>query len=183
MSEESLRNVTALGRFASNDSVVLERLLPGSVEQVWSYLTDPVLLKTWLAGGTVDLYTGGALHLDFDLIECPGRETVHGTMEGIITVCNPPTLLVYTWGESGSRAAGDPDSQVAFELQPATDSQTLLTLTHTRIVTKDLPSIGAGWHVHLDVLTDRLLDRQPGHFMDAWYALEPRYRSTYRDML
>jgi uncharacterized protein YndB with AHSA1/START domain len=177
MSEQVFKTSTTLGRFSGSDSVVLERLLPGSVERVWSYLTDPLYLKTWLAGGTVNVHAGGTLHLDFDLIECPGREPVHGTMEGIITAYNPPTLLAYTWGESGARAAGDPDSLVTFELQPAANSQTLLTLTHTRIVTKDLPSIGAGWHVHLDVLTDRLLNRQPGHFMKAWYALEPEYRS------
>jgi uncharacterized protein YndB with AHSA1/START domain len=100
--KEALKTST-LGRFSARDSVVIERLLPGSVELVWRYLTDPLQMKSWLAGGTVDLRVGGAIHLDFDLIECPGRENVHGLMDGIITACDPPHVLAYTWGESGSR--------------------------------------------------------------------------------
>jgi uncharacterized protein YndB with AHSA1/START domain len=175
MNTVSITQEAAMGRFSSGDSVVLERVLPGTVEQVWRYLTEPSHLKLWLAGGTVDLRVGGKLKLDFDLIECPGRETVHGLLEGTITALDPPRLLTYTWGESGSRRNGDPDSVVSFALKPE-GGETRLTLTHTRIQKKDLTGIGAGWHVHLDVLVDRLNGKAPGHFMDAWQVLEPRYR-------
>jgi uncharacterized protein YndB with AHSA1/START domain len=176
MSEQSASQSTPLGSFPDDGSVRIERLLPGPIEQVWSYLTDPLRLKTWLAGGTIDLRPGGIIDLDFDLIDCPGRENVHGTMIGSITACNPPTLLAYTWGESGSRAAGEPDSLISFELADANGGETLLVLTHTRVLRKDLSLIGAGWHVHLDVLIDRMTGRMPGHFMDAWSLLEPEYR-------
>lgn len=175
MNTVSITQKAAMGRFTSGDSLVLERFLPGTVEQVWRYLTEPSHLKLWLAGGTVDLRVGGKLQLDFDLIECPGRETIHGLMEGTITELDPPGLLTYTWGESGSRGQGDPDSVVSFALQAEGD-ETRLTLTHTRIQKKDLTGIGVGWHVHLDVLADRLNGKVPEHFMDAWHVLEPRYR-------
>ena len=165
-----------LGYYPTADAVVLERLLPASIEKVWRYLTDPSQMRLWFAGGAVDLRTGGAIHLDFDLIECPGREDVHGTVDGTVTACDPPHLFAFTWGESGSRAAGDPDSLVSFALSPAIEGQTLLTLTHTRIAPKDLSSIGAGWHIHIDVLVDRLFGRQPGHYRNEWYAIEPEYR-------
>jgi len=165
-----------LGRFPDQQSVVLERILPGSPTVVWSYLTDPTHLKTWLAGGTVDLRVGGLFELDFDLIVCPGREDVHGTMQGLITACDPPRLLVYQWGESGTRKRNEPDSLVTFELTPTDAAHTLLTLTHTRILPRDLSPIAGGWHIHLDVLEARLNHREPTHFMDAWHQIEPEYR-------
>jgi hypothetical protein len=68
-----------------------------------------------------------------------------------------------------------PDSLITFTLS-AYEHQTLLTLTHTRISSDEMSFIGAGWHIHIDVLVDRLLGQTPGHFMEAWSDIEPRYR-------
>jgi uncharacterized protein YndB with AHSA1/START domain len=176
MNDRLDRAPASLGSFPSSDSVRIERELPAPIDRVWSYLTDPALLKSWLAGGSVNLHVGGIIDLDFDLIDCPGREEVHGTLQGIITVCNPPTLLAYTWGESGYRAAGNPDSLVTFELTAIDEVQTLLSITHTGVAKADRSLMGAGWHVHVDVLEDRLNARTPGHFMNAWNLIEPKYR-------
>jgi uncharacterized protein YndB with AHSA1/START domain len=71
-----------LGSGGISDSITLERVLPKPIDHVWRYLTEPKALAGWLAGGTIDLRVGGAINLDFDLIECPGRENMHGTVVG-----------------------------------------------------------------------------------------------------
>lgn len=165
-----------LGRFTARDSVVIERLLPAPVEKVWDYLTKPARLRTWLAGGKVDPRKGGIIHLDFDLIDCPGREEMHGTMLGTITEYDPPRLLAYAWRENRARLHGIPDSMVTFELQPVSNGQTLLKVTHTRLKPKDMSPVAAGWHAHVDVLTARLNGREPGPFKENYQSLEPQYR-------
>ena len=35
------------------------RLLPGPIERVWSYLTEPEKTALWIASGTIDLRVGG----------------------------------------------------------------------------------------------------------------------------
>jgi len=167
-----------LGTFTARDSVTIERLLPASAEAVWDYLTNPSRLRTWLAGGTVDLRKGGIIALNFDLIDCPGREDMHGTMQGTITACEPPRLLAYTWGENETRGRGIPDSLVTFELQPAAKGQTLLRLTHKRLAPKDMSPVAAGWHAHVDVLLARLENREPRPFNDSYESLEPQYHAA-----
>ena len=41
------------------DTVRIERLLPGPIERVWQYLTDPQLRAQWFAGGELEPRTGG----------------------------------------------------------------------------------------------------------------------------
>jgi uncharacterized protein YndB with AHSA1/START domain len=172
----------ALGKLGSgigetSASITLERQLPGPIEEVWKYLTELKQLPRWLAGGTMDLRVGGAVNLDFDLIQCPGRENMHGTVVGVITELQPPFLLTYSWNEGGNTAA-DPgtDSIVTFQLTAMSPRETLLVLTHTRVRRRELHGIAAGWHVHLDVLASRLLELEPMHFEIAWTAIEQRYR-------
>jgi uncharacterized protein YndB with AHSA1/START domain len=176
MTRSSPHQPAKLGGFTTRDSVTIERLLPGSVDQVWDYLSNPTRLKRWLAGGTIDLRKGGAIHLDFDLIECPGREHIHGTMDGAITTFDRPHLIAYSWGEKASRRAGVPDSHVRFELKPRGKHQTFLTLTHSRLVTKEMPPVAAGWHMHVNVLESRLGGHEPSDFEQGYQALEPQYR-------
>ena len=91
--------------------------------------------------------TGDTINLDFDLIQCSGRENMHGTMSGVITAFEPPRLLAYSWNEGG--ASADPESTVTFELIPFGENETNLILTHIRIRREELSGIAAGWHVHV----------------------------------
>ena len=184
MSNRKLGTLT-LGKSAASDCVVIERALPGSINLVWRYLTEPQLLSRWLAGGTVERRKGGSIHLDFDLIDCPGREAIHGTMSGVISVCDPPRRLTYSWNEgAANRSRGpaiEPISTVTFELTELGDASTHLKVTHRRIRREELPGIAAGWHVHVDTLASRLLDTEPVNFMAAWAVLERKYGLELRN--
>jgi uncharacterized protein YndB with AHSA1/START domain len=164
------------GVVTAPDTVRLERLLPGPIERVWSYLTDSEKRGQWLATGEMELEVGGRVEHVFNNSAMTGhddpppakyaqcaRET---TMLGRIVACAPPHLLTYTWGK---------DSQVSFELSRQAD-KVKLVLTHTRLATReDMLGVAAGWHAHVDILIDRLNNRQPESFWPLHTRLEAEY--------
>ncbi|HEX2138307.1 MAG TPA: SRPBCC family protein [Woeseiaceae bacterium] len=162
------------------DTLRLERLLPGPIERVWSYLTDSEKRGQWLASGEMDLRVGGPVEHVFDNSNLAGQEdpppakyarhASPSTLRGRVTACEPPHLLAYTWGESSGT-----DSLVTFELQRQGE-QVLLVLTHSRIVAHDdLIGAAAGWHTHIGILADRLAGRQPPRFWPTHTRLEAEY--------
>ncbi len=88
------------------------------------------------------------------------------TLECRITACDPPRLLGYTWGNDWG--------EVTFELEPR-GSEVLLVVTHRRLDPKGMASVAAGWHAHLDILSDRLHEREPGGFWSTYTRLEAEY--------
>ncbi len=161
-------------------AVRLERLLPGPIERVWSYLTDSEKRGTWLAVGEMVLEVGGRVeHVwhNNDLTEDddPPPEKYadiaeEARMTGTITACDPPHLLSYTW-EWGE----DEPSEVTYELQPQGD-KVLLTLTHRRLASRgEMVGVGAGWHTHLDILAARLEGQPPEGFWRKHTRLEAEY--------
>ena len=79
-------------------TVRFERLLPGPIERLWAYLTDPEKRATWLAGGPMELRPGGRVELRF---RNPDLSPVHeatperwkkyeeATVHGRVTRCAP----------------------------------------------------------------------------------------------
>jgi uncharacterized protein YndB with AHSA1/START domain len=116
--------------------VVFERRFRAPRERVWRALTDPGELAAWLAPAQIDFREGGSVVLEFD----------DGIERGTITELREPEVFAYTWNE------GKTDSLVRFELEPD-GGGTRLTLRHTFEGEVDLPSYGAGWHHHLELLT------------------------------
>src|SRR5690349_14418067 len=53
------------GAVVSADTVRFERILPGSLDRVWSYLVDPEKRGKWLAGGAIEPRVGGVAELRF----------------------------------------------------------------------------------------------------------------------
>ena len=49
----------------SPTEIRFERLLPGPIETVWAFLTDPQKRGEWLASGPMDLRVGGRVSLRF----------------------------------------------------------------------------------------------------------------------
>ena len=97
-----------------DQTVRLERLLPGPIERVWDYITDGEKRAKWLAGGEFDLTVGGPIKLEFhnaslspelDDPPPPHHSDLPERMyfDGEVTRCEPPTLLAHTWNE-GDRA-------------------------------------------------------------------------------
>jgi uncharacterized protein YndB with AHSA1/START domain len=156
-------------------TVRLERLLPGPIERIWAYLTEPEKRARWLAGGPMELHVGGRAELQFHHADLSAEKMPpekFRKMEGghvvkcRICACDPPRLLSYTWGED----SGD----VTFELTPQ-GRQVLLVVTHRRLDRKAMPSVAAGWHTHLAILADRLDEREPRGFWSTYMLLEEEY--------
>ncbi len=93
--------------------------------------------------------------------------------EGRVTAWDPPRLLRYTWGEESGE-----ESEVTYELIPATDNKILLRLTHRRLGHDPavLISVASGWHTHLGILSDRLENKEPEGFWSVHSRLEEVYK-------
>ncbi|MBB5534239.1 SRPBCC family protein [Rhizobium giardinii] len=172
--------VAEFGVINPKDTVRIERLLPGPIERIWAYLTEEQKRRQWMAAGPIELRAGGTVRHLFDNSRLtarddrpPAKYAAHaGPMEshGTVITCDPPRLLVYTWAEE----TGEP-SEVRFDLAEQ-GSKVLLTVSHSRILSRDaMLSFAAGWHTHLDILADRLNDREPSLFWPKHTALEAEY--------
>jgi uncharacterized protein YndB with AHSA1/START domain len=156
-----------------SDTVRLQRWLPGPIERVWGYLTDGALRRQWLAAGDMPLEVGATFELIWrndELTDPPGRKPAgFGTehlMQSRITELDPPRRIAFTWDGSGD---------VSFELSPG-NGRVLLTVTHRRLRDRGMMlMVGAGWHMHLDVLVARFTGGSTEPFWDGWSRLKDEY--------
>jgi len=164
----------AYGRLTEPATLTIQRVLPGPAERVWAYLTDSTLRGQWLASGVFGDGVGSAFTLTWrnnELSDPPGQAPegfgdVH-TMDGEITAFEPGRRLAFTWGSTGG---------VTFELEPS-GADVILTVIHRRIEDSELRlKIAAGWHSHLDVLSERIVGRTPSDFWGNWQRLRDEYR-------
>ncbi|MBR0650490.1 SRPBCC family protein [Roseomonas terrae] len=160
-------------------TVRFRRVLPGPVERVWAFLTEPEKRATWFGGGPMELRAGGAArmhirHANLSPGETP-PEKYRKANEGIefdycILAAEPPRLLAFTWpGEEGT-----PDSEVTITLTEQGD-RVLLELTHRRLDRPGMIDVSGGWHIHLDLLRAKL----EGTAAPAFWASVARYESEY----
>ena len=73
-------------------AVRFERLLPGPIERVWAYLTDPDKRGTWLAAGPMELRVGGQVELNFHHADLSAEKTPpdrYKKLEGGHTTARP----------------------------------------------------------------------------------------------
>lgn len=169
---------------AGPGTVRLERLLPGPIERVWAYLTEPELRGSWLASGKMDLFVGGQVEHIFHnnaLTEIdappPAKYERYGGVVhfvgGRILVCEPPNLLSYVWPEE----KGASDSEVTFELSNEGD-KVRLVLTHSKLTSRgDVVGVSGGWHAHVDILAARLAGETPHGFWSMFNRLEAEYEA------
>ena len=166
-----------LGDFKNQGEVRIVRTLPGPVERIWEYLTDPEKRARWFAGGPMEPKKGGKVELFFQHKniapdEVPPEEfkEVHESgfkMPGTILRWEPPRVLSYTFDEN---------SDVTFELTPEGKNVRLL-LTH-RSRGEDLSSItgyASGWHTHLALLVSLL----EGGARPPFWATHARLKQEY----
>ena len=166
-------------RVCDRQSVTIERLLPGPVERVWSYITDPDKRAKWLAAGPLEARQGGAISLIFrnsDLSEGqPGPscvlppDGVDHVMRGVVTRCEPPHLLSFNWSLDAT------GTESTFELsQEGTDTR--LVITQSRVPNRgQLLNMTAGWHVHVGILADLLAGSAPRAFWPEHVRLVKLY--------
>ncbi|WP_105374213.1 SRPBCC family protein [Neorhizobium huautlense] len=165
--------ISAYGVVTEPATIRIERLLPGSIDRVWAYLTQSELRRRWLASGDMEMKAGSSFELVWrndELTDPPGSRPEgfpeEHRMQSRITELDPPRKMTFTWGERG---------EVSFELE-AMGGEVLLTVTHRRISDRaNMLMIGAGWHMHLDVLAARLTGTKTEPFWDGWERLKKEY--------
>lgn len=170
------------GEVVAPGTVRFERILAGTVEEAWAWLTEPEKRKLWFAGGTMEPRAGGRiafLHKHSELSSEPGlapekyreMDAKGANSTGTVLRWEPPRLLSFAWDEDG----GEP-SEVTIELTPAGD-QVRLVLTHSRLTSRaEMVNVSGGWHTHLKVLEERAAGREPGNFWKLFEGIEEEYQ-------
>ena len=155
-------------------TIKVERLLPGPLERVWSYITDGKKRATWFAGGETELRVGGRIELQFDnnsLSKDRNKDAQPSRAEGRITRLEPNRLLAYSWTMWGQ------DTEVTFELAPR-GKDVLLTITHVGLARDKHAKIMGGWDVHTGILADVLNGVEPRPFWKSHSRLEQQYQGS-----
>jgi uncharacterized protein YndB with AHSA1/START domain len=163
----------ALGTFSEGSTLTIQRLLPGPVSKVWSYLTDSELRAQWLASGAMQSQSGTTFQLVWcnDRLSTSPSERPDGFPEESRATCelteiDPPHKLRFTWPNVGD---------VTMLLEPAGD-EVLLTLVHSGLGDRTMKvMVGAGWHTHLDILVARASGAKPPSFWSTWVSLRSEY--------
>lgn len=164
---------SAYGEWIEPATLKISRLLPGPIERVWAYLTESELRRTWLAGGEMPMKVGSEFQLTWrnDELSDPAGQRPEGFpaehhMDSEIIEVDPPYKLSFTWSKS---------DHVTFELAPK-GNDVVLTVTHRRLPDhKTKLMVGAGWHMHLDVLVARMYGTTTEPFWDGWTRLTTEY--------
>jgi len=169
---------------AGPNTVRLERLLPGPIERVWSYLADSDKRATWLAAGPLPTQpsTDFTLHFQHAKLSIDPTPTPESFREFDVPFdsqhrllrSEPPHFLSFTWGGGIDGAP----SIVTIELTPQAD-KVRLVLTHSQLAGQStMAQVAGGWHTHFDILIDRLNDREPPSF---WTTFANRH-AAYSDL-
>ena len=163
----------AYGQLIEPTTLKIQRLLPGTVERVWAFLTESDLRRRWLAAGDMELRVGAPFEFVWrndELTSPPGHRpegfAVEQRMQSRIIEVDPPRRLAIGWGGEGD---------VTFELAPAGDG-TLLTIVHRRLPDRaTMLNVSAGWHAHVDVLEAAVAGKTAAPFWDNWASLKQDY--------
>ena len=172
------------GELLDDKTVRFERLLPGPIERVWSFLTESENRAKWLCAGDVEGEAGGVVDMHFHNKSLSGEDDIPRpekykdkpekmSFVGKVTRYDPPNVLHHTW-EFGNEL-----SEVCYELTEQGE-KVKLVLTHRRLDTADVVlSVSGGWHTHLNVLVDVLEGNTPRPF----YKMQTQFEAEYRERL
>ena len=172
------------GELLDESTVRFERVLPGPISRVWSYLTENDKRAKWLCGGDVETAIEGHVDMHFHNVSLSCEDDIPRpekykdmpekiSFEGKVTRCEPPHVLEHTW------EFGEESSLVCYELTEHGD-KVKLVLTHRQLESSDtVLSVSGGWHTHLNVLVDVLEGNDPRPF----YKMQLQYDSEYGERL
>lgn len=170
------------GELIADDAVRFERILPGPIERVWSFLVEAEKRARWLCGGETETKVGGRVEMQFHNaqlssdadIDPPEKHKEYSgpiSFYGTVIAYDPPRLLSHTWDFEGE------SSEVTYELTEQ-DDKVKLVLTHRRLRDREeVLSVCGGWHTHLDILKDILEEKTPRPFWKHHIANESAYES------
>lgn len=165
---------SSFGALTAPATLTLQRTLPDPIERVWSYLIDSELRQQWLAAGAMNAQPGAPFELVWrnDELSTSATERPTGFQEESRATCQvtevePLRKLGFHWPGVGD---------VTFELRPVGDDQVLLTITHRQLADKQMTvMVGAGWHMHCDILAARIAGIQAPSFWSGWVRLRDEY--------
>jgi len=154
--------MSAFGTILNHHTVRFERVFPISIERLWDYLTTAEGLRNWLAEGTIGP----------DRVEL--RFANNGSIiRGAVTTWDPPHVVEFEWSGGPTQPQG---SRVRFELTALAEGSRLV-LTHSHVDPSAGPDFAAGWHHHLDSLTEVTQETQPASARPNWDELRQHYAS------
>lgn len=168
-----LTTLDAYGVLTEPATLKIQRLLPGPIERIWAYLTQSDLRRQWLAAGEMEMRVGASFEFVWrndELTDPPGQRppgfSDEHRMQSRIIGLDPPRKLAIAWGAGG---------EVSSELDPK-GNEVLLTVIHRRLPDRaTMLKVGAGWHMHLDILVARATGKEPAPFWHGWSCLREEY--------
>ena len=120
----------------------LERSFEHHLDAVWRMLTDPQAFVQWFAPGTIELFPGGMVHIDF------GDSGT--TIKSTVLQLEPQRLIEYSWS-----SGDEPARPLRWELQTV-GTGTRLILTLRLPETEDVAKACAGFDAHLEMMAAAL---------------------------
>jgi uncharacterized protein YndB with AHSA1/START domain len=160
-------------RSAEDKGIVrIEDRLDAQVGDVWSALTDPGRLASWLGEVEGDLRLGGEFRARFFASGWEGT--------GRVEVCEPPhRLLVVT------RDADEPDEPHSHAIEvtlTADGDETIVVWEERGMPVNLLPAYGAGVQVHVEDLAAYLAGRERCDAASRFDELFPAYQELAADV-
>jgi uncharacterized protein YndB with AHSA1/START domain len=125
-------------------------------EQIWQAITDPNLVEQYFYGVRIEIADG--------VRRVTGPD---GTPWGeeLVIESEPPRRLVHGWRSSyDPELADEPESRVTWEIEPAGDGYSRLTLTHDQLEQSPKTAAGVagdGWMIVLSGLKTLVETGQP----------------------
>jgi uncharacterized protein YndB with AHSA1/START domain len=156
------------GTLIDGCTVVFERLLPGTVELLWCYLTTKELLATWFGEGGIECRIGGRVHIN----------TAVNSIGGVVMEYSRFRRLVLSWSAMPHNGASETsvgwESIVTFELRRRGDN-VLMKLTHSPVPDAHSPRTLAMWHSILDRLQAKVRQQRPESIAKRYERVRPAY--------
>ena len=167
--------VDAYGVLTEPATLTIQRLLPGPIERVWAYLTESDMRRKWLASGDMEMKVGAPFELvwrNSELTDPPGKRPEGFGEEH--RMAEPHHRARPAAQDSPSPGEGSGD--VTFELEPRGEQGAAHRDPSPPARPRDMLMVGAGWHMHLDILVARVSGREPAPFWDGWIRLRAGIR-------
>jgi len=137
-------------------TVVVQRVMPATPEDVFDEWLDPEALQEWMCPHpvrvvdvTVEARVGGVVRFDVD------NAGTRVLISGQFLTIDRPHLLRFTWSNSDWE---DPTqtSVVNVTFEPVGSEQTLMSIEHSLLPPTEFESFHTGWIRTFDQLADKL---------------------------
>ena len=146
---------------ANGRDLVLERVLPGSIDDAWASITESERLGRWFCTWTGEPRVGATLELTLVAEEGDAKSQAE------ILACEPPThLAVSTQGGLWLLEA---------TLTPIDSDHARLRFVHHLNEEDKSEEVGPGWEYYLDSLAAAMTGSPVPDFNDYWPSLASAY--------